>query len=240
MTRLRVAVVSVLMLSGCTKWGARSVMGPPREIGRRWLGSPSITQTSSGSLDAGFGGARGGGVAIGGLGGSVESMKRTFCAQQAEITYERDVETVSVIEGRQLDWAGAVALMFLGAGVMVAGRISQESVFEPGDPLYETPRDPMPFYAGGGAMIGAGIALIGYSYLALPRGPAPQPTRVTTTETQTQLVEATGCGLPGDPAAPVPEGDTATRLQKLDDLRAAGTISEEEYQRKRQEIIDAL
>jgi hypothetical protein len=138
--------------------------------------------------------------------------------------------------------------------VMVAAKISSTTIFEPGDPLYEPPPSPTPGYLLGGAMLGGGIGLIAYSFGSLPKGPKPE-TRVSTRQwVQEEMVESTGCGLPGDPSlahnAPQPqpqpqpaaagEGDVNARLKKLDQLRASGLITEAEYQRKRKAILDEI
>ena len=87
------------------------------------------------------------------------------------------------------------------------------------------------------------------SYAFLPSGPQPAPTNHERRWTETLFVEATGCGLvpadrPGTRPPPIdapPQADDVeTRLRKLDDLRRAGVITEQEYQRKRREILDSL
>ena len=229
---------------GCTKWGTNTVYGPRREVDRQMLGSPSVATTKSSSLSAGFAGAQGNGVAIAGLSGSTDSISRTHCVQQAEITYEQPYELQPVPTGRINDVAGGVALGFLGLGVMVAAKVRSHTIFEPGDPLYEPPPSPTGGYLIGGAMLGAGVGLIAYSFGSLPKGPKPAVQASTKRWSQVEMVEATGCGLPGDPAlakqsAP-PNEETAARLKQLDQLRAAGTITETEYQKKRREILDAI
>jgi hypothetical protein len=101
-------------------------------------------------------------------------------------------------------------------------------------------------------MIGGGIGIAAYSFGALPKGSKPAPTQSKRAWVQQELVEASGCGLPGDvaqqqqpiaqpaSATPPPSNETAERLRKLDQLRASGAITEAEYQKKRKEILDAI
>ncbi|HEY5944443.1 MAG TPA: SHOCT domain-containing protein, partial [Kofleriaceae bacterium] len=207
------------------------------------LGEPSLATTKSSSLSAGFAGAQGGGVAVAGLAGSTDSLSRTHCVQQAEITYEQPFELQPVAKGRVNDVAGSVLLGFVGLSVMIAAKIRSQTIFEPGDPLYEPPPSPTGGYLVGGAMIAGGVGLLVYSFGSLPKGPKPQVQASAKRWQQVELVEATGCTSPNDsvarqtptPAAttqtPAPAAnDTAARLQRLDQLRAAGTITEAEYQ----------
>lgn len=235
-------LLAATALLGCTKWGTNTVYGPRREVERRLLGSPSLATTKSSSLSAGFAGVRGNGVALAGLEGSTDSVSRTHCVQQAEIHYEQPYELQPVPKGRVNDVAGAVLLGFLGASVMIAAKVRSHTIFEPGDPLYEEPPSPAGGYLIGGAMIAGGVGLLAYSFGSLPKGPKPAVQASTRRWMESELVEASGCGLPGDVAGtPAPSGtDTAARLQQLDQLRASGTISDAEYQKKRREILDAI
>lgn len=241
-------LLAVTTLLGCTKWGTTTVYGPRHEVGRQLLGSPSIATTKSSSLSAGFAGARGNGIALAGLEGNADSISRTHCVQQADITYEQPVEFQPVVTGRVNDGAGAVVLGVVGLSVMIVAKIRSTTIFEPGDPLYEPPPSPTPGYVVGGAMIGAGVGLLAYSFGSLPKGPRPAVQASTKRWTQTELVESSGCGLPGDPAlagrppdsATPARDDTAARLEQLDKLRASGAITDAEYQKKRREILDAI
>ncbi len=266
MSSRRIVAVLVLMATApaCTHWGSTTAYGPRREVGRRLLGAPQIAQTSSSSMSAGFAGAsatspdgrRTGTVA--GLSGSSGSMTRTHCIQEAEIDYEQPYQIVARVEGRPLDVAGGVALGFLGLAVMVGASQRGDTVFEPGDPFYEEPPSATPGLLLGGAMVAGGIGTIWYSYSKLPKGPPPAARPQLRTWTSTEFVEATGCGLvpadqpglrpvrPADPPRPPvtdpapASGDIAARLKKLDELRAAGLITEAEYQQKRKALIDQL
>ncbi len=207
------------------------------------LGSPSIATTKSSSLSAGFAGARGDGVAVAGLAGTSDSLTRTHCVQQAEITYEQPFELEPVPQGRVNDGAGAVLLGVAGLSVMLVAKMRSDTFFEPGDPLYEEPPSPTGGYLVGGAMIGAGVGLLAYSFGSLPKGPKPAVQASTKRWQVVELVESAGCGLPGDPGIaqnPPTDADTMARLRQLDQLRAAGTITEDEYQTKRRAILDAI
>src|SRR6187551_2917537 len=107
---LMAMVVALVGLAGCTSWGTVNVYGPKREVGRQMLGSPAIAESKSSSLNAGFSGASGGGVAVAGLAGNTDSIKLTHCVQQAEIQYEQPFEIHPRAVGRGMDVAGALTL----------------------------------------------------------------------------------------------------------------------------------
>jgi hypothetical protein len=199
------ALTSVALLSGCTHWGTATVYGPKHEVERRLLGEPSLATTSSSNLSAGFAGSHGNGLSLAGLDAGTDSMSRTHCVQQAEIVYEQPYELQPVPEGRAADVAGAVVLGFVGLGVMVAAKISSETIFEPGDPLYEEPPSPVGGYLVGGAMIAGGVGLLAYSFNKLPKAPKPAVQQSKRNWTQNELVEATGCTMPGQNVASVPQ-----------------------------------
>lgn len=256
--RRYLAVIALVGLAGCTTWGTTNVYGPKREIGRQMLGSPAIAETKSSSLNAGFSGASGGGVAVAGLGASTDSLKLTHCVQQAEIQYEQPFEIHPKTTKRGYDILGGVSLALIGLIVVGSTSASQDTFWQPGDPYYEPPPDPTAGYAIGGGMMAAGAGLLIYSFAALPKQPKPAVQQSKRAWSETRLVESTGCVLPGVPnnvaAAPAPApapavtpapaaapgGDVTARLQKLDALRASGAITDAEYQRKRKEIIDGI
>jgi hypothetical protein len=250
-------VLAVVGLAGCTSWGTTHVYGPKREVGRQMLGSPAIAESKSSSLNAGFAGASGGGVAVAGLAGNTESIKLTHCVQQAELHYEQPFEIVPKTKGRGLDVAGAVTLGVIGLIVVGAASASQDTFWEPGDPYYEPPPDPTAGYVVGGGMMAAGAGLLIYSFSSLPKQPKPAIQQSKRAWVEHRLVESTGCAMPGVPpnvaAAPAPgpasaiaapaaapANDITARLQKLDALKASGAITDAEYQRKRKEIIDGI
>src|ERR1041385_5060157 len=189
-------LTSAALLSGCTHWGTQPVYGPKREVGRQLLGEPSLATTSSSALSAGFAGAHGNGVGVAGLEAGTDSISRTHCVQQAEVSYEQPIQYVPVAKGRVNDVAGAVVLGFIGLGVMVAASVSSQTVFEPGDPLYEPPPSPVPGYLIGGGMVAGGVALLAYSFGKLPKGPKPEVQESKRDWVQNELVEATGCQMP--------------------------------------------
>jgi hypothetical protein len=222
------------------------------------LGSPAIAESKSSSLNAGFSGARGNGVAVAGLAGNTDSIKLTHCVQQAEIQYEQPFEIHPVTTRRGLDVAGAITLGVIGLIVVGSASASQDTFWEPGDPYYEPPPDPTLGYAVGGSMMAAGAGLLIYSFAKLPKQPKPAIQHSKREWVETKLVESTGCVMPGVPnniatapapapapaampaPAAAPANDITARLQKLDSLRASGAITEAEYQRKRKEIIDGI
>lgn len=264
------ALTLVVVAPACTKWGTTTTYGQRREVGRRLVGAPQVARTSSSSMSAGFSGASASsadgrrGAAVAGLSGNSGSITRTHCIQAAEVDYEQPYDITSKVENRPLDIAGGIALGVIGLGVMIGSK-AEEPFFEPGDPFYEEPRTNTTGMAVGGLMLIGGIGLLTYSYTSLPKGPAPKPTRQLRTWTASEYVEASGCGLvPGDQAGapavqpvvpprdprpparttPTPTApgtsDTAARLKKLEELRAAGLITEAEYKTKRQAVLDEL
>jgi hypothetical protein len=253
---LTAIVVALVGLAGCTSWGTQNVYGPKREVGRQLLGSPAIAESKSSSLNAGFSGASGGGVAVAGLAGNTDSIKLTHCVQQAEIQYEQPFEIHPRAVGRGMDVAGAITLGVIGLIVVGATSAKQDTFWEPGDPYYEPPPDPTAGYVIGGGMMAAGAGLMIYSFAKLPKQPKPPVQYSKRAWVENRLVESTGCTLPGVPsnvaAAPAPAAgpmaapaaapvnDVTARLQKLDALKASGAITDAEYQRKRKEIIDGI
>jgi hypothetical protein len=252
---LMAMVVALVGLAGCTSWGTVNVYGPKREVGRQMLGSPAIAESKSSSLNAGFSGASGGGVAVAGLAGNTDSIKLTHCVQQAEIQYEQPFEIHPRAVGRGMDVAGALTLGVVGLIVVGVTSAKQDSFWEPGDPYYEPPPDPTAGYVIGGGMMAAGAGLLIYSFAKLPKQPKPQIQTSKRAWVENRLVESTGCVMPGVPnnvatapapaptmatPAAAPANDVTARLQKLDSLKASGAITDAEYQRKRKEIIDGI
>lgn len=241
--------------SGCTKWGQRAVYQQPREVERRMVGAPQIARSTSTSGSAGFGGASvsdgyGTTVSSGGIAGRAGSFSRTHCIQEAEITYEQPFDLVATPVGRPADAIAGVLFGAAGLTAIAVAAIRSDTIFEPGDPLYEEPADPTAGYIIGGGLIAIGVGWFGYSMAALPKGPPPQTRSDVRVFTETKFVESTGCGLvPADRAAGEGAGgagddggsaDIRQRLEKLEELREAGLISEEEYARKRQDLLDQL
>jgi hypothetical protein len=252
---LGVVLLAALTTSACTRWSPTTSYGPPREVARRLLGSPSVAETKSSSLNAGFSGRAGGGTAVAGLGANTESVTLKHCVQQAELTMDQTYETRSEIRGRGWDIAGSVVLGLAGVSIIDNGYRSAQ-IFD--DRLAGSDRtssyDPTSSYVTGGIMLAGAVALMVRSYILVPnRRPAESPP-ATRTFQENRLVEATGCGLPGDLAgvqspvplviqaqpAPITPPDATARLQQLDKLHASGAISDADYKRKRKEIIDSI
>lgn len=259
MKKMLVATVVLVGLAGCTTWGTTTVYGPKREIGRQLLGSPAIAESKSSSLNAGFSGASGNGVAVAGLGANTDSIKLTHCVQQAEIQYEQPFELHPTTVHRGYDIAGAIVLGVIGLAVISSTSASQDTFWQPGDPYYEEPPDPTAGYLTGAGFLAAGTGLLIYSYAKLPKQPKPAIQQSKRNWVENRLVESTGCamGLPPNVAtapapapapapaavaapAAAPANDVTARLQKLDTLKAQGAITDAEYQRKRKEIIDGI
>jgi hypothetical protein len=245
-------VLIAAQAGACTHWGANTVYGDRKEVGRRLLGAPQVMEASSTNVSAdvfalgGRSARTGASVATGSASGGHDSVKRTYCAQQAEIDYVQPWQAVPKVEGRVLDVAGGVTLGFVGLMVVMLSAIwaaGSESVFQPGDPGYEEPANMTAGYVAGGALVAAGAGWMAYSFAALPSGPPPPVGTGERTWTASELVAATGCGLvPGDTGKPPPPpgGDVAERLQKLEKLHKAGLITDAEYRKKRKELLDGL
>jgi hypothetical protein len=236
----KVVLVGVA-LAGCTRWSSTNVYGPQREVGRQLLGSPGVAETKSSSLSAGFAGSARGGSAVAGLGAESESVTLKHCVQKAELTFQQPYQVRPELRGRGWDIAGAVVLGLVGLGGIQSGVQENHDQFE--DESGTTS------IVLGSAFIAAGVGLLAYSYGVVPSR-EPAPTEQSRTWMETRLVEASGCGLPGEVAQaqaampvviqPQPPQDAAARLQQLDKLRAAGAINEADYARKRKEIIDGI
>jgi hypothetical protein len=253
------ALVGSLVGGGCTHWGATTVYGERREVGRQLLGAPQVAESTSGSLSASLFGTSGqspitGANAVAGNAfASHDSSTRTHCVQQAEIQYVQPYQVIPRAEGRFLDIAGAVTLASTGllvvAGAAIAG---QPGAIPPGDPLYQPPPNVTPAYILGAAMILGGAAWLWYSHSSLPSGPPPPVQNSERKWTATEFVEAMGCGLvPGDAViagggAGASAGggkqdrDVTARLQGLEKAHKAGLLTDDEYKRKRQEMIDGM
>jgi Short C-terminal domain len=248
------AVLALVSLSACAQWGTAATYGQRREVGRRLLGAPQVAQTSSSNLSAGFQGATASNASgtrsatVAGLSGSTDSMTRTHCIQEAEIEYEQPYQLVAQVEKRPLDVAGGVALGAFGLLIMATASARSDTIFEPGDPLYEEPPSATPGLLVGGAMVVGGAGWIWHSYAHLPKGPPPATQQQVRRWTSREFVESTGCGLvpadqPGVTPVPTPTpatGDLATRLRELEQLRASGLVTEQEYQAKRKALLDQL
>ena len=227
-----------ILTIGCTHWGRDVVYGPPREVGRRLVGAPQVAETTTSATSVGF--AAGGvsdGVsagAAGGLAANSGTVKRTHCVQQAEIDFTQPVHTVPELRLRWLDVASSVILGLGGLGAIQVG------ANQPADLRDNHNSD---FYITGGVLIGAGVGLLLYSYLWVPSR-APGATDTVRSWTETTFIESTGCGLvPADvaPASTSPSTpDAQKRLEQLEELHRAGTITDEEYQQKRRQILDSI
>ncbi|MBA3452477.1 MAG: SHOCT domain-containing protein [Deltaproteobacteria bacterium] len=221
----------VVALTGCTRWGTTQVNGPEREVGRRLLGSPAVAETRSATLGIGFAGAGGGGAAVAGLGASAGTISLKHCVQQAELTFERSFHNEPELQGRGGDLGIGIPAGAIGA-LVIASTAQQRS-----DEFSDEAISPTRGYVVGGALLSVGVALLVRSFLIVPNNRPDAEPATTRHRTETRLVQSSGCGLPGDrsqlqPAFPV--------LQKLDKLRAAGAISDAEYARKRQKIVDEI
>lgn len=247
--------------AGCTHWGTTTSFGQPREIARRPVGAPQMATTSTSSLSAGFAGASGTShdgrqtSMVAGLSGNTDSMTRTHCVQEFDVDYAQAYSTVGKPEGRGFDIAGGIALAVLGLYTVADSRVGID--FNTGARTTNSGEQLM-----GGAMIVGGVGWIWYATNRLPKGPPPTSPEQTRTWTSHEFLESTGCGYPYGPAPVAPvallpgpatavppvaptepppaRGDVEARLKKLDDLRAHGLITQEEYDAKRKALLDAL
>lgn len=229
---------------GCARWGQARQYRPKREVSRKMVGAPHVARTSSVSGSAGIGRlfARGptGGASATAIAGEGGSISRTHCVQEALVTYEQPYDLVPVTVGRSADIVGGTLLTVAGLTSIVVSAIRADSFFEPGDPLYEKPADPTLGYTIGGGLIAAGVGWMGYSFMALPNQAPPPVSSDKNIWTETKLVEATGCGLVPADADRATASNAEERLRKLEDLHASGLLSDDEYEDKRQQILDAI
>lgn len=217
-------LVSVsLFVPACTKYGTTTNFGPPREVARRLVGAPMVETVSASNISGGFDATsvhgRRSGYTTGGFSGGSATVTRTHCVQQAQIDYVQPVQTSPEIRGRGWDIAGAIALGIIGLGIYSGAKSgynwdvdswNSDNEFYLRDPGFfphpgPYPTEPTGTYAAGAIVSLSGLALLIYSFAALPKGPAPQPTTTERQFTETQYVESTGCALPGgyqQPAQP--------------------------------------
>jgi len=242
MHRMKVVTLVLSLTSGCTHWGTQTNPGATAEVARILRGSPQVATTSTASLSGGAAGVRGTNSGAGAIAGSGGMMSRTHCVQEAELSFAQQLEIVPVVESRGKDIALAAVIGGLGILLIAAGAQPRDGGMT--EPALSSTQQ----YAAGGVMVLGGGLILGYSLFALPKGPRPEVQRTQRTWSVVELVEATGCGLPGETTAKqpgsapgaAPTGDAAARIEKLDKLRAAGTITEAEYQAKRKQILDEI
>ncbi len=206
----RFLVVSLILASSaCTRWSTETVYGPKQEVERELLGAPAIEDTSSSDLSGGFMHARSavGGrhwsdsSSIGSFGGNASSSHMTHCVQQAKVHYKQDYEIVPVASGRALDVIAGATLAFIGGSIMMFTEVSNHAEGFPGDPYYMAAPSTTPGLLLGGAALAGGIGLIAYSFGYLPKDHERPRTEAGARDlVETEFVESSGCGLPGDPA----------------------------------------
>jgi hypothetical protein len=206
-----IAVLALLSFTACTRWSTQTVYGQKYEVERHLLGSPAVEETSSSSLSGGFSHASASetdrsrhhtfhdGASFGSFGGDTASSKMTHCVQQAEIHYKQPYQVVASETGRTYDIAGAATAIFAGAIIMLIADVQAQTIFAPGDPLYTPPPSAVPGFVMGGVAIAGGLGLLAYSFGRLPKGTPPSTEHGEQDVVETDYVEATGCGLPGDP-----------------------------------------
>jgi hypothetical protein len=250
--RTLTVTLSISLLAGCTTWGTTTVLGSRREVGRQLRGLPSYATTSSSSLSAGFAGAKSKHVAVAGLDAGTESFSRTHCVQEADVSYEQPFELHPVVEGRMKDIVGGVLLGIAGLTIIGIAQARSDTIFVPGDPLYQEPPSAVPGSLLGGAFLATGVGVIAYSFGKLPKEPKPEVKTGMNRWVATEIVESDGCAT--DPAlarttpsptststtVKAPDTEIEARLRTLDRLKASGTINNKEYARKRAEILRGI
>ncbi|CAN5613797.1 hypothetical protein BH11MYX1_BH11MYX1_55230 [soil metagenome] len=200
----------ILAASACTRWSTETVYGPRQEVERQLLGSPAIEDTSSSDLAGGFmhDSASAGGrhwresSSIGSFGGNTSSSHMTHCVQQAKVHYKQGYQIVPVASGRVLDVVAGATLAFIGGSIMMFTEASNHATGFPGDPYYMAAPSTTPGLMLGGAALAGGIGLIAYSFGYLPKDhDRPHLEEGSRDLVETEFVESSGCGLPGDPAS---------------------------------------
>ncbi len=241
-----------LSLTACTSWSTETVLGPKTEVSRQLRGMPSFATSSQSSTSAGFAAGRTSRTLVAGLDAGTQSFTRTHCVQDAEVTYEQPFELHPKPIGRSKDLIAGIALTVIGLSVL------STSMGTEGDGYYAGEPSSTGGMIAGGAVMAGGVGLLVYSYTSLPKQPRPEVKKGVNRWVATEVVEAQGCASPNAPAiaqnapapvsAPVPAAaaappanpDVTERLRTLDRLKASGTISNAEYQRKRAEILDGI
>ncbi|MFT3697442.1 MAG: hypothetical protein QM831_30145 [Kofleriaceae bacterium] len=203
----------VLLATGCTTWSTETVYGPKQEVERRLLGSPAIETSNSSDFGGGFShesvGEHGGGrhhgwhdnLSFGSVGGSSSSSTITHCVQQAEIHYRQGYDEVPAIEHRAFDIAGAGLLFAVAGSIALMTVVSNHAEGFPGDPYYMPAGSTAPGLVTAGVFGAAGVGLLVWSFGVAPNRTKPQVEHGERDLVETEQVEASGCGLPGDPAA---------------------------------------
>jgi hypothetical protein len=204
-------LAAAILFTGCTHWSTTNVYGQRYEVERRMLGSPAVEETNSSSLSGGFASSSAsetdryrhhttsGGSLLGSFGGDSSSSRMTHCVQQAEIHYKQPYRIVPVKSGRTFDVIGSVAAITTGLMIMFIADIQSQTSIPMSSPIYSAPPSATPGLILGGVAIAGGIGLLAYSFGKLPHGTPPPVEDHEDDVVETEFVEATGCGLPGDP-----------------------------------------
>lgn len=202
----------VLLITGCTTWSTETVYGPKQEVERRLLGSPAIETSSASDFGGGFSHqsvGEGGGdrhhswhdsLSFGSVGGSSSSSTITHCVQQAEIHYKQPWQERPVLDQRIYDITAAGLLFMLAGTIALRTAVNDHAVGFPGDPYYMAAPSSAPGLIAAGTFGAAGVGFLIYSFGVAPGRPKPHLESGVRDVVQTEQVEATGCGLPGDPA----------------------------------------
>lgn len=208
------AAVALSSSAACTHYAPHSTYGAASIVSQRPVGAPFVETTSTTDVAVGYGESNvydgyGGQYASGAAAGSRETVRRTQCKQRVEIEYVQTVDTQGVVSGRAGDIAGSVVLGVVGLAVagfakgahsFEVNRWESDYEFHQLDPSFFPHPGAYPEEPHGAYLAATGIAIGGalwlaYSFVALPKGPPPAPTRGERRWHETSYIEAQGCGL---------------------------------------------
>ena len=137
------------------------------------------------------------------LGGNFGSTTIKHCVQNAELTFEQTYHAEPELSGRGGDLGVGIPMAAVGSLIIVAETQRRDDLRYSGPGSQTTAG-----YVVGGALLAAGVGFLVNTFVIGPgKKPPPGPVRVRR-RVDTQLVESSGCGLPGDigqiqPAYPV-------------------------------------
>lgn len=183
------ALAATFATAGCTRWGVKEVAGPRRELDRRPLGSPQITETTSTEIAGAFAASSDDGSAAGAVAGGAVTVKRKHCLQKAEIDYIQSIDRAPVVINRKLDLIGAAVLALVGLSAIASTYDSQGRM----GPLDPEPIDPAVGYGLGAGIMAAGAAWLGVSFAVLPGSAPPNPEPTERRWTEIKFVDSDGC-----------------------------------------------
>lgn len=197
-TPLIPAVIFALTYTGCASWGTTDVYGSRTVLSQTPLGSPQFVESDTYTTETNerdISRQRRDGRIVTRRQSTTNHTRttRSHCMQEVSFDYLQPFERVPDVENRGVDWFIGIVLALAGGSVISAGALEQNSVFQPGDPLYERPPEMSTFYAIGGSLLAGGVAWVAGSYIKTALSDPPAVTQHEQRWSETSFVEAQGC-----------------------------------------------